>query len=175
MLTENQFLFLREAKLQLQHALNAFDAFETLRKDDAEPILQFKALDDFLHHSARANLIFWPVKRFKKRGEDLRALVKLDDASPLKTKSLRNSLQHLDERLEDWMSRPDSEISRADLCIDMNTVINGKRVFGLRELDSAETTYIFLGEKFPLLPMVEAARNLCDVISALPRHALGQL
>jgi hypothetical protein len=71
-----------------------------LQASNARPLWQFKALDDFLDHTARAEAIFWPREKYEARGKDLRRLVALEGSNPLHDHRLRNRLQHFDESLE---------------------------------------------------------------------------
>jgi hypothetical protein len=113
--------------------------------------------------------------KYQTRGEELRALVSLDDSSPLHSRALRNRLQHFDERLEDWLAMLQSGAHLGDLCIDSNIFVNGKRVYGLREFLSQEMIYVFQGEKFSIEPMAAAVRELIAKINALPKHRLFRL
>jgi hypothetical protein len=173
MLTEKQFLFLREALLQLQQAVQAIETFGHLQASNARPLWQFKALDDFLDHTARAEAIFWPREKYEARGKDLRRLVALEDSNPLHDHRLRNRLQHFDEYLENWLSKPDSEAHIGDLCIVSKVTYDGKRIYGLREFLSPQSVYVFQGEHFPISPIEAAARDLIARIKALPPHPLG--
>lgn len=40
------------------------------------------------------------------RGELLRRLYQVGDESPLKSRTVRNSFEHLDERIHDWVTEP---------------------------------------------------------------------
>jgi hypothetical protein len=113
--------------------------------------------------------------KYQTRGEELRALVSLDDSSPLHSRELRNRLQHFDERLEDWLAKPQSEAHPGDLCIDNKVVINGKRIYGLREFQSQEMIYVFQGQEFSIEPMAAAVRELIVKIKALPQHPFFRL
>ena len=174
--TEKQFLFLREVALQLHHAVNAIETFKTLQSQQARSLWLFKALDEFTDHAARAATIFWPVKdKYQERGTELRALVGLADDNPLRNKLLRNRLQHFDERLDDWLDKPQNEAHPGDLCIDCKVIFNGKRIYGVREFDTQDMTFVFQGERFPIAPVEAAVRSLIEKIEGLPPHPLGIL
>ena len=54
-------------------------------------------------HAAALSKYFWPVgKRYKARGEYLRGKLEVADGSPLEDRNLRNHLEHLDEKLDDY-------------------------------------------------------------------------
>ncbi|KWV60839.1 hypothetical protein AS156_27795 [Bradyrhizobium macuxiense] len=173
MLSERQFLFLREAALQLQYALDAFEEFARLKQSSARPDTLFKALDDFLDHAARVEAVFWPTKKYFARGQELRELLSVKDDNYLHNHELRNRLQHFDEYLDDWIDKPQTEAHIGDLLVDSVVKVNGKRIYGLREFDSATTTYIFNGKEFLIGRMAEAARSLMNDLQKLPPHPLG--
>lgn len=61
--------------------------------------------------------IFWPVKKYKDRGIHLRDLLQIESYSPLRNRTFRNSFEHYDERLEDFLKDKDS-FDYVDLAIN---------------------------------------------------------
>ena len=54
-------------------------------------------------HAAALSKYFWPIgKRYKSRGNYLRSKLGVADDSPLENRNLRNQLEHLDEKLDDY-------------------------------------------------------------------------
>ncbi len=54
-------------------------------------------------HAAALSKYFWPVgKRYRPRGEYLRGKLGIAADSPLENRDLRNQLEHLDEKLDDY-------------------------------------------------------------------------
>jgi hypothetical protein len=63
-------------------------------------------LQIFVQHSAAISRYFWPVRRpHELRGEQLRQVFGVTDSSPLKSRELRNALEHLDERLDVFLEQ----------------------------------------------------------------------
>lgn len=61
------------------------------------------AIQSIALHAAALSKYFWPVgKRYKARGEHLRKRLGVLDGSPLEDRNLRNQLEHLDEKLDDY-------------------------------------------------------------------------
>src|SRR4051794_25987250 len=96
-------------------------------------MIRFKALDDFLHHAARASLYLWPAERNKppkkekalaeyrarqQRGKHLREHLGLAEDDPLRQRELRDNLQHLDERIDEWIVHHPPPAEYGDLLID---------------------------------------------------------
>lgn len=65
-----------------------------------------KQLDEFLISTARVSKIFWPIrKKYKSRGERLRKMFSVKDNHILKNRSLRDAIEHNDEKLDDWLEQ----------------------------------------------------------------------
>lgn len=61
------------------------------------------AIQSIALHAAALSKYFWPVgKRYKAQGEHLRKRLGVLDGSPLEDRNLRNQLEHLDEKLDDY-------------------------------------------------------------------------
>ena len=68
----------------------------------------WSAIQSILSASANVSKILWPDKRRKLRGEYLRRLLNIDEKHILSDRSVRNSFEHYDERLEDWFEENDT-------------------------------------------------------------------
>lgn len=108
-------IFLLYALVESARALRFFDEairLTTSREDRAEGVIAlesqsvFDALRSALHYTANVSKVFWPSSTSPKvsdRCAALRARAKLSDDHPLKDRRLRNHIEHLDERLDDWV------------------------------------------------------------------------
>ncbi|MGN6556049.1 MAG: hypothetical protein ACTHLW_20260, partial [Verrucomicrobiota bacterium] len=62
-------------------------------------------LQNIALQGAAISRFFWPTgKKYQKRGAFLRGRFKLDDNNPLKSRELRNHMEHYDEYLDDYFS-----------------------------------------------------------------------
>ena len=76
---------------------------EDQRKLPPQAILNH--LQNIAIQGAAISRFFWPIgKKYQKRGVFLRERFKLDGASPLKSRELRNHMEHYDEYLDDYFS-----------------------------------------------------------------------
>lgn len=67
------------------------------------------AIQGILSASANISKILWPVsKKRKARGIRLRELLCIDKNHFLADRSIRNSFEHYDERIEDWFEKNDT-------------------------------------------------------------------
>tara|TARA_R100001460_G_scaffold18827_12_gene39717 strand:- start:590 stop:1165 length:576 start_codon:yes stop_codon:yes gene_type:complete len=67
------------------------------------------SLQSILIHAAALSRYFWPPQKgennlHKYRGQELKEYFGLNDESPLKTRTLRNQLEHFDENLDKYLS-----------------------------------------------------------------------
>jgi hypothetical protein len=66
----------------------------------------FRAIRLALQSSANVSKIFWPQRtsgdHAKRRAENLRAVTGIPENHGLSNRALRNHIEHMDERLDDW-------------------------------------------------------------------------
>lgn len=126
---EKDQIFLMYALVQSGVAIAAFDEAERMAvtrevradaDDDTPTMVKMEAGNYFasvraaLQASANVSKTFWPsmagpgAQRAIRsaRGERLRKLTNLPDSHPLGDRSLRNHIEHLDERLDEWTDQP---------------------------------------------------------------------
>jgi hypothetical protein len=65
-------------------------------------------IQNMLTHAAALSRYFWPTKSglykvHKKRAKKLREIFGLDSSSPIKSRNLRNQLEHFDENLDNYL------------------------------------------------------------------------
>jgi hypothetical protein len=62
-------------------------------------------LQNIIVQGAAVSRYFWPVRSgHEARAEQLRAAFDVDDASPLRSRDLRNAIEHFDERLDKYLA-----------------------------------------------------------------------
>lgn len=104
-------IFLMYAGTESRRAIDAFD--EVIRLTTIvrnEPFGEVRehgsilqALRMALHFSANVSKVFWPPDGTRKEtAKELRDLCGIDDNHPLRNRTLRNHVEHIDERLEQW-------------------------------------------------------------------------
>lgn len=80
--------------------------------DDIEAYVQDEILNkiqEIIIHGAALSRYFWPSRKeidiHRLRGERLRTAFKMDDHSPLRNRSLRDHLEHFDEKLDKHLTQ----------------------------------------------------------------------
>lgn len=77
----------------------------------------WSAIQSILSASANVSKILWPGKNRKARGEYLRKLLSVDEEHLLSDRSIRNSFEHYDERIEDWFEEHET-VAYCDLALE---------------------------------------------------------
>lgn len=166
---------------------NVADALKSARKVDfavlARDIDQiFSELDRFLVQTSRVSRFFWPAQpsgcspseRKRRQGQSdcrasaLRQALNLGEESALKSRHLRNHLEHADERLDDWVLNSsrrnfaDRNIGHFQSAISGLDVVDEFRHFDL-------TSYIFRyrGEEFDIAALVAGVKEVQRSLSAV--------
>ncbi len=135
-----------------------------------DPVELWVAIGDLLNAAANLSKIFWPAvrngKRFEaenrtrqERGATLQATYGMSPDSPLALRSMRDNLEHFDERIDKW--RRESGGGWIDLHVTRGPAIalpNRLDVARTINLDTMEIT--FWGVPFDLNGIVAEAKRL---------------
>lgn len=170
-------IFLTFAAHEIAGALKALDDVERLAGvrevrvpgvEVREFVSVIAAIRFALHLSGSASRIFWPP-RTKERGERLRALVRLPDSHGLGSRRLRDHIEHLDERLDNWTEespRPFTwvySVLHDDLPPQTRTAVFAST---LMQYDAGSNAFTVLGDAFKLDELRRNLEEVRDLISA---------
>lgn len=79
-------------------------SWNPLYRTDPEAVLN--EIQNILVQGAAVSRYFWPAReKYAARGAELRDTYKIQDNSPLRSRDLRNAIEHFDERLDEYLSR----------------------------------------------------------------------
>jgi hypothetical protein len=158
--------FLAELQLQCYFALFSFDDMNALLNNP--PGIEdmrfynhriWHALHGVLISAANISKILWPHRNYAARGERLRQQLGVSDDSPLRSRSLRDHFEHVDERIEKWTG------PRVDLNIGRLEYQAGRPPF--RHFDPSAGAVLFAGERYDLPAVVDAIQHLLQKLDAL--------
>jgi hypothetical protein len=143
--------YVAELERQIEYVkLSAKALDETIRSNNVQET--FRNLHSFLTHAACISKLFWPPEqKSKARGVFLRELLSVkEETSPgLSNRSLRNSLDHFDERLDEAFSK-----GHGKLFVDSNIGSVGAIDLGpelvFRNYDPTSRIYTFREQDFDL-------------------------
>lgn len=112
-----------------------------------------------------------PKEKFRnERGQELRQSLGLTDSSPLENKEVRNSFEHIDERLDVWARRSPKRMLMSRCTGDPGSFVIEPPMaptdwVGYLDCSTMEVT--FQGTAVPLKPMLLAVNELYDVVARL--------
>lgn len=146
--------FLIEVERQAKFALIAINDLNialspTAGNDGVDRV--WYSIQGLLVAAGNVSKLLWPSKKeCAARGEELRALLDVENGSALEPRTFRNHFEHFDERLEAWASE-----SRRKNFVDSNIgpagMISGiDPADFLRNLDTASMSVTFRGDSYRL-------------------------
>ena len=189
MTREQLYIYTEEVSIHAQPALSSYQTFRNI-VDNPESRQRREAwmfLQSFLSHFGMVSkLLFAPSGNARANGRaiELRQYLDTDDASALNDRHARNAIEHLDERMDNWLDAQDKGILEAvfESAVDFEFLSKDswivRRVFLLAE--SAFITEERDGPKqMPLQPLVKELGRLLSVCdkrlkNERPYHILGR-
>jgi hypothetical protein len=167
---QRQCQFALIALSQLSHALNSLDGMDAPPGKVPNPeywmLRIWSAAQSFLGSVANASkLLFPPDKKplAKTRGEELRALLGINNDSLLADRTLRNDFEHFDERLDTWgKTNGFHEVIDGNIGMESPGAIGGANLnaFVLRDLDSSASTIRFQNHRLAIQDYEKYLHNL---------------
>lgn len=81
---------------------------ESLNGNSDSDHLIIDLAQSILRNGALISKYLWPIKKlpYTQRGEKLREALNIQEPNPLQNKNVRNSLEHFDEKLDDYLAKP---------------------------------------------------------------------
>lgn len=173
-------IFLLYALTESARALKKFDEARELAatREQRAPGVEvrenqsiFDSIRMALQFSANVSKVFWPSdsSTARERGRRLRQLTGIADNHALKSRALRNHVEHMDERLDNWTAnspRPFLAIEQA-LYADMQSLPNIQEI-----IDSTVVVYMeadnsvhLFGERFSLADLQTHVLDIQNRIS----------
>lgn len=150
--------------LSAKLAVASFSSYSEELADERDPQFIAGELQNALVHCAAISRFFFPMQSGgefgRKRGELLRRRFGIEDNSPFADRNLRNSLEHFDERLDNWIrGNPVGPIIGSPIIADHTLIDNGfGHVFKL--VDPDNDVFIVLGVKHEFGALARAAYEL---------------
>ncbi len=170
-----QTYYLGELECQCVHALRAAARLDACIREECQDVSAlFFELHALLSHVASASRILWPPQtranqRALDRGAHLRAVLTVPEDHPVRSRKLRNHLEHYDERLDAWIQESQHHNIATDIVGPVGsfggTKMSQSDVF--RQFDPATCSFIFRGEEFSIQRLVEGVNDLRNRIQQL--------
>ncbi|WP_394131440.1 hypothetical protein [Marinobacter nauticus] len=180
-------VYLNEAETQCRMAIVAVIALNNAMQADSKSengtqdwdrfrFIQgeiFRSLHSLLTHASNISRIFWPpVGRGQKaeirgrRGVVLRQKVGLpDEDHPLHKRTLRDHLEHFDERIDHWRETSIRKNYAQDLVGPKGMIAGFEETDMMRWYDPERKCFMFRGEEFDIQELVTAIEALRPMLS----------
>lgn len=155
-------LFAWEVHQHCNFALSAAASLcDALEREDSDDV--WLSLHTLLSAAAIVSKILWPTRDGDpQRGQELRRMLDVSEESSLRSRAVRNSLEHVDERLEAWDAEyPDGPF--VDTYIGDPAHAPGTPLppeAYLRAFDPEAQVLMFRGDRIELAPIISELRHL---------------
>lgn len=163
----------RQADFALMAARDLVSAAGLGGNGDADMQRVWYSAQAFFASVANVSKLIWPTyrkgeQRLADRGERLQEILDADTLGVLRSKDLRNDLEHFDARLEAWATTVDGR-PFIDGNINAHLALRDiPQERWLRNLDTQKMTITFRGKEHALKPVLEAIQVLRNrVVAAL--------
>ena len=156
----------------------------------------FRQTHSFLTHASNVSRLFWPALPTRRNSEThaayearvssldrvqravcLRRLYQLGDDHPLRNRTLRDHLEHYDERLDDWRKTSIKRNIASETIVPKNAIVGLDDGDVMRWFDPVKNVVRFRGEEFKLQELASAidallpqSTRLEDELSARQRN-----
>ncbi|WP_426713424.1 hypothetical protein [Chromobacterium violaceum] len=136
----------------------------------------FRSLHSFLTHTSNISKMIWPIDSKKHRdirnarAAHLKTLLKIDDENPIKSRELRDHLEHYDERLDHWAQTSTHKNIAADNIGDWEAIQGLDSGDFMRWYDPADKSFRFRGVRYDINELFLAVQALHQKIPADLKH-----
>jgi hypothetical protein len=166
-------IYLHELITQCENAVAAVQRMNALLASQQNVAAEFfREASDFLQHTSAASRLLWPPgssdkvrrERANARGDQLRASLGIDGDHVLRSRRLRDHLEHYDERIDEWVETSANK-NIVDNMIGPRSVIGGDAVKDtdiMRLYDPSTKKFIFRGEAFDVQELVNGTIDIRD-------------
>ena len=146
-------------------AVRSFMEFCEAIEDGSSEAEAAGLLHDAVNHCAALSRFFWPSPRAGKvaeyRGQQLCKIYGVPDDSPLNNRDLRNHLEHLDEKIDQWLAFDPVGPILPGAIFDSYTICDEGFGHAFKIIDIENEVYVVMGNKFEFGPLSRAAVDIC--------------
>jgi hypothetical protein len=128
----------------------------------------FQKLQLIIQHAASISKFFWPIRKgekglHKKRGRKLRTSLSISEDSALKSRVLRDHIEHFDEKLDVYLtSNFVGEFIPQDVGLEYPEGEVPLHIF--KGFYINPRIFVLLGNKYELIPIVQEVERIHDIL-----------
>jgi hypothetical protein len=166
-------IYLHEMIMQGDNAVAVIQRMNALLASQQNMATEFfHAAVDFLQHTSAVSRQRWSPgsndkvrrERAENRGKHLRTSLKIDEEHVLRSRRLRDHLEHYDERIDDWAETSQNK-NIVDNMIGPRSAIGGDAIRDadiMRLYDPSTNKFVFRGESFDVQELVNGVIDIRD-------------
>lgn len=168
------FFFIRELAEQCMFARMAKIDLKACKTMDTHGLNRhYYFLQSLLTALGNISKILWPIMKKgdergneirENRGKELREALNVKDDSALRSRRLRDTFEHFDERMDTWFEAEERRGFSDRSVGSMEGIIIPSEKDRLRVFDPETWTLICLGQQYKLGPAIQAAYELYEMI-----------
>jgi hypothetical protein len=131
----------------------------------------FSRMQDAITYAGAVARFFWPTKQGGRlataRAERLRSFFEIDKSSPISDKSLRNKLEHFDERLDEFLIENDAGgfVVQAIVGDLEDYAERTMKVFKL--IDPVKRIIVIVNERFEYEPIINEVSRILELAKTM--------
>jgi hypothetical protein len=162
---------------ELNNALEAWSSSSDEERPEFNPEHILNAVQNIIQHAAALGRYFWPSDengRHAERAKVLKERFKISEESALRSRTLRNTIEHFDEKLDDYLAKGIAGQIIPQFVGDLS----GNRevpIHAFRAFDPVTANFEILGKKFQVQPIVAEVLQIEVRLSALRGRMSAQL
>lgn len=166
-----KYLYLEGLLSITRSVLIHFDTFATISDEISKgnhknDIIMLDSLQNIINQASALSRYFWPSSKNQlhiERGKLLRSAFNINNENPLKERSVRNAIEHFDERLDLFITQP--KIGTILPFYVGNKPNSQVETFVFRAYYTDEETFHVLEEKFEVMPILEEILRIHEMIN----------
>jgi hypothetical protein len=147
---------------------NAFERYKAAVEDYESPTTIVATVQEALTHAAALSRFFWPILSKKRdplreaRGAALRVAFNLDESCPLYSRTLRNALEHYDERLDSFLLADRVGSFFPTPLVNTHTLADDSIRHIFKMVDPEKELFVLFGEKYEFSPIRDAVFDVYE-------------
>lgn len=154
-------------------AVEAFDRYDAAVAEGSDYNAIVSNIHEALSHTAAVSRFFWPPRSKssipQRRSQKLREAFKITDGSPLSARDVRNTLEHFDEQLDDYLLNDPVGLLFPGALVGTASLADEELGHIFRLVDPKASIFVLLGRKYPYGDL----RRAVAAVYQLSREAAG--
>jgi len=157
--------YIHSVQYAASRSYEAFLRYDGYLASSADASTIVSTVHGALSHAAALSRFFWPSRSkglASSRGETLRNRFDVTDQSPLHEHEMRNALEHLDARLDEYLLWNDAGYFFPGAMVDNHELADDPvgRIFKL--VDPKHQVFVVLGQKFDFRPVRAEVKRILE-------------